>query len=62
MNPAAAWLLSAVWSTGLLQIDSGPRGVLNQSLRWITRNPGEALFYGALVGLFMWAVWRFGKS
>lgn len=46
----------------LLQIDGGFGGTLNQSLRWISRNPGEALFYAALVGIFMWAVIRFGKS
>ena len=62
MHSAAVWLLWGGWGVGLLQIDSGFRGTLDQSLRWISRNPGEAAFYGALVALFIWAVVRFGKS
>jgi hypothetical protein len=61
-HSATAWLLWGGWTSALLQIDSGPRGALNQSLRWISRNPGEAAFYGALLALFIWAVVRFGKS
>ncbi len=64
----AAWVagqFSAATAYSLLalgQVASGFRRTLADSLNWMERNPGEATLYAALVAIFIWAVWRFGKS
>jgi hypothetical protein len=44
------------------QIGSGVRGSFREIMHFIERNPGESAFYGGLVLVFIWAVWRFGQS
>lgn len=43
-------------------IGEGVRGSVREILNYMERNPGESAFYGALVLIFIWAVWSFGKS
>ena len=48
--------------TGLAQIGRGPGGVLSEIWGWMNRNPGETAIYLAVLGIFIWAVWRFGRG
>jgi hypothetical protein len=54
--------IALYWFFSLGQLGREISRSWGDAMSWINRNPEEAALYVALVGIFIWAIWRFGRN